>query len=229
MRAFSSEHHVRAIITTGDNFYTDDVEAVWDRPFGWVEKDRIPVWPSWGNHDLETAERRRLVEEELSPPGRWYARDLGQATVMILDGNQPSDAGQLGWLENMLASRVQRPVIVVAHQPPLSCSEHGSTPVLQELWVPLLERFAAELVLSGHDHNYQRFRQSGITYVVTGGGGAGLYAMEACPRGTPPPLAADDAHHHFLVLSVTEDLIQVEARAADGQVLDRFSVDEGLP
>jgi hypothetical protein len=60
-------------------------------------------------------------------------------------------------------------------------------------------------VLSGHDHNYQRFRaQNGVRYVVDGGGGAPLYALNACPAGYPRRVVGR-AVHGFVFLRLRAD------------------------
>lgn len=80
------------------------------------------------------------------------------------------------------------------------------------------------MVLSGHDHNYQRIFQRNMTYIVTGGGGRDLYPVGACPPGTTEPLVANDTDHHFLVLTIKPGSIGVEAIAADGTLIDSFTV-----
>jgi hypothetical protein len=214
------------LITTGDNFYSNDVKGIWSKPFGWVESAGIRVVAAFGNHDIETARRRDLVGESLGLDRPWYRIDIGSAAVLVLDGNRPRDEGQLGWLEGQLARLDDRLVIVSFHQPALSCSRHGSTTAVGELWMPRFEAHDVDLVLNGHDHNYQRHLRGGVTYVVSGGGGAGLYEVGDCPAGTDPPQVFDDAHHHYLVIWVLPGSVMVEARATDGTVLDRFGVED---
>jgi predicted phosphodiesterase len=220
--------HVDWLITTGDNFYSDDVDAIWSRPFGWVEAAGIRVIAALGNHDLETATRRMLVAESLGVDQPWYRVDVGSAVVLVLDANRPEDGQQLDWLAGQLDRLDHQLVITVFHQPAFSCSLHGSTAPVVERWVPLFEAHDVDLVLNGHDHNYQRHLRAGISYVVTGGGGAGLYAVGGCPAGTDPPLASDDVLHHFLVLSILPRSVAVEARGTDGAILDLFTVEERI-
>ena len=161
----------------------------------------------------------------LGPPDRWYRRALGEARLLFLDANQVRDPRQAQWLVEQLAGSRDVPVVVLFHQPAFSCSLHGSTPEVVEDWVPLFARFAVELVLNGHDHAYQRFDEGGTTYVVTGGGGAGLYAVDDCPRGTEPPSVWNDSDHHFLVLTSSAGTITVETLAMNGSILDSFELD----
>ena len=225
MRSVAVERGARALLTTGDNFYTDDVERIWNRPFGWVEDLGMEVWAAWGNHDIQSASRREAVLEILDPPAHWYRTALGDARLLFLDANQARDPQQARWLFSQLAVSRDEPVVVLFHQPAFSCSFHGSTPAVVEDWVPLFGSFGVDLVLNGHDHNYQRFDEGGTTYVVTGGGGGGLYEVDDCPRGTEPPLVWNDSEHHFLVLTSSAGTMTVEAVAEDGSILDSFEVD----
>ncbi len=222
MKDYAAATPIAAFVTTGDNLYTDDLAAAWEEPFGWVAAMGIPVFASWGNHDLESQSRRQAVMSAFDPPGRWYETQIGAAGLVVLDANQVDGADQLAWLESTLAEPRDGPLIVAFHQPAFSCARHGSTPAVAARWVPLFETHGVALVLNGHDHAYQRFEKNGVAYVVTGGGGRGLYEIERCPDGIPELLVGDDDHHHFVGLRVDRDGIRGEALTPDGRILDRF-------
>ena len=63
--------------------------------------------------------------------------------------------------------------VVVAHHPPYSSGEHGA--IKGADWD--FEKHGVELMLAGHDHNYERIQQDGITYIVNGAGGGNLRRM----------------------------------------------------
>jgi hypothetical protein len=87
--------------------------------------------------------------------------------------------------------------------------------------VPLFERYGVDLVLSGHDHNYQRFApRHGVTYVVHGGGGQELYTLRKCPVGYPKRAFARRAHG-FLDIVVRSGAIRLRAVNLSGHVVDR--------
>lgn len=211
-------------VTTGDNFYTDDVAAIWEEPFGWVAARGMELVPAIGNHDVESATRRELVREHLGLEETWYTQQIGEVTFVVLDGNRFGEAEQQEFLTTTLPTLHDQPVVVVVHQPPFSCGHHGPTPYIRDRWVPLFEQHGVEVVLSGHDHTYQRHHRGEVVYVVTGGGGAGLYRMEQCPAGLEPPVVSDDGNHHFLVLTLGEEHMTVEAFTPELAVLDRFEV-----
>ncbi len=212
----------RALITTGDNFYTSDLHAAWEVPYGWVAEAGLPVWPVPGNHDIERPGQWQASVTAFGGFPRWRVRDLGSVTFVLLDSNQLRSVEQQAWLEATVAALGIRPWVAVFHHPWWSCSTHGSRAAVDELWGDLLQ--GAVLVLNGHDHNYQRFASESGWSVVTGGGGFRLYPITACPEGTPPPVTAA-ASHHFLVISEDAAGLVVEVIGVDGAAIDSFRVD----
>lgn len=212
-----------AFITTGDNFYSDDVDLVWSGPYGWLSEAGIPVLATWGNHDLDSPTREELVWDTLDPPGRWYSVEIGTGRLLVLDTNRVESEEQISWLRNELTHPAW-PLIVTFHHPLYSCGSHGSDPEVQDAWLSLFQEHEVTLALSGHDHDYQRFIDDGTTYVVTGGGGRHLRALQACPVGTPEPEMARDGVHHYVVLDIGNDVIDAEVRAADGTTIDSFRI-----
>jgi 3',5'-cyclic AMP phosphodiesterase CpdA len=226
IRSWSEGHPLDAVVTTGDNIYEDGdpdrFEEAWLRPYGWVGRQGIEVLAALGNHDVRTAEGRPVMQL-LGMPGPWYAVRLGPVELVVLDGNRPDDDDQREFLGDSLATTRTRWQIVVVHQPPYSCGdEHGSSEDVQEL-VPALHEGGADLVLSGHDHTYQRFPPiREITFVVSGGGGSRLDAVTECPPGTPAPVAAFADDHHFLYAVASDDELRVKAvRVPGSSVADR--------
>ncbi len=217
---------IDAFVTTGDNMYRTTLSD-WTGPFGWVDDAGIPVYAAWGNHDIESPEREAVVQQALNPPGRWYSERIGPANLVVLDANDPTNPDQLAWLDGTLASLPAGPTMVSFHQPAYSCGGHGNTAEVDQLWVPRFESAGIDLVLNGHDHDYQSFQKSGVTYVVTGGGGAGLRNFSSCKSGTPSPIVSDDSHHHFLLVHVTANSIHVQAITDGGQMLDDFTLATG--
>jgi 3',5'-cyclic AMP phosphodiesterase CpdA len=228
VRAWAEEHRVDALLTTGDNVYphgeAEDFEETWEEPYGWVKEQGLPIIASLGNHDIES-DGGAAVMELLEMPSHWYSRVVGDAEIFALDANVPQDPAQQSWLEQALESSSARWKIVVFHQAAYSCSEHDGTPLVQQMWVPLFERFEVDLVLNGHDHVYQRFEPgSGPTYIVTGGGGNSLYGLDECPDSYPPRVAGNAEEHHFVAVSGTAGALVVQAVTPSGAVLDTFTI-----
>ena len=216
-------------VTTGDNVYPsgspDKFAASWTDPYGWIPDAGIPVIASLGNHDRET-DAGAQVADELGMPADWYVQRVGPVDVIVLDVGQVADPAQTTFLHNALTSSTAPWQVVVFHEPVYSCSKHGSTPEVQAAWLSTLRDDGADLVLNGHDHAYERFAAAdgGPTYVVTGGGGAPLYAVGNCRGGTPQP-EVQQSTYNFLTIDATPSALDVTAIVVPGgTAIDRFTL-----
>jgi hypothetical protein len=81
---------------------------------------------------------------------------------------------------------------------------------------PIIEKHHVQLVLAGHDHDYERIKpQNGVSYVVTGGGGRGTYEV-----GSSTFTALSEAVIHFVYLEVGTDEMVMHAIDAEGTEFD---------
>ncbi len=220
MRAYAESNDVEAILTTGDNFYGNDAAKIMG-PFSWVTDDGIDWWVTWGNHDEESDARIAAVNEAFDNPANWTTISWGAADIVILDSNVVDSEEQLAFLKVQMAA-ITKPTIMVFHHPAYSCSKHGSTDAVVETWVPEFDQDVF-LALNGHDHLYERFESNGIVYVVSGGGGRGLYEVEECPPGHPEMIIGDQTNH-FLAISQDETGVDVTVIDRESAVIDEFTV-----
>ena len=221
MQRYAESTDVAAVLTTGDNFYSDNADFLM-QPFEWVEESGIPFWLTWGNHDIETETREQVVDDVFDSPPRWTTYEWGPIDVIILDSNQVDSIPQAAFFLNAMAAS-DRPTIVSLHHPPYSCSHHGSTTDVVNQFVGVLDDDIF-LVLAGHDHSYQRFENEGVSYVVTGGGGRALRPLTECPENHPERLAGAEAFH-FVALHQTETTVDLFAIDVNGDVIDEVSLE----
>lgn len=223
VRAYEARNPSQLLVTLGDNDYTRgrSFASSWNASFGWLAAADVGVSGALGNHDVQVR-RGRYEFGLLRMPGPYYVRRVGEVEVIVLDSTAIS-AAQTSWLRGTLAARTGFRRIVVLHHPPFTCGGHLGSTAVQRAWVPLFARSGVKLVLSGHDHNYQRFQRDGVTYVVHGGGGAGLYTLRPCPAGYPRRVAARVGHGF---VHVTADAGSLLVRIVDltGKTVDRFEV-----
>ncbi len=159
------------------------------------------------------------------------------------DGAQLRDrrGRQIEWLETRLRAAAGdagvRWIIVYFHHPPYShavgLSGHGSDMRLRRAVTPLFDRYGVDLVLSGHDHHYERSTPilhgrlasagCGPVYVITGGGGADRLGRGIAPG---PLMAAGSREHHYLRLAITDRAITGEAVGVHGESVDVFRIVE---
>ena len=219
---FAARRPVRALVTLGDNDYTESPRAFrrnWRAAFGWAAADGLVVAGTLGNHDVRV-DGGRYEFGLLGMPRRYYSRRVGDVGLFLLDSNRIGE-GQLGWLNRALARSAAPWKVVAFHHPPYSCGGYLGVRSVRRLLVPVFERHDVDLVLSGHDHHYQRFRRRGVTYVVHGGGGAPLYPLVTCPRSFPPRLAARRGHG-WVYLRATPTALRVRAITRWGRAHDRL-------
>jgi len=86
-----------------------------------------------------------------------YERRVGPVDVFVLDSNDLEEEGQMEWLSTALASSSAPWQVLVFHHPVYSCGKHGSTPRVQRELLPIVASQGVDLVVNGHDHDYQRF------------------------------------------------------------------------
>jgi 3',5'-cyclic AMP phosphodiesterase CpdA len=225
MQRYEARRPAEMLVLLGDNDYTESparFRANWRTSFGWARREGLRIAGVLGNHDYETG-RGRYEFGLLGMPGPYYTRKLGDAQLFLLDSNTIGDR-QTAWLEQQLADSTATWKIAVFHHPPYTCGGHSGNLDVVDRWVPLFEQYGVQLVLSGHDHNYQRFAaRNGVTYVVHGGGAAGLYSPKRCPRSYPRRVRAR-FEHGFLYVVAGPGRLTVAAVDLNGRVTDRFSL-----
>lgn len=225
MKSHESRNPANMLVTLGDNDYTESPARFrenWRRSFGWARPAGLRIAGVLGNHDYVVG-RGRYQFRTLGMPGPYYTRRLGDAQLFLLNSNAITDR-QTAWLEEQLLASTSTWKIAVFHHPPYTCGGHAGSDTVQQRWVPLFERYGVQLVLSGHDHNYQRFAgRGGVTYVVHGGGGAGLYRISSCPSSYPPRVRGR-YEHGFVSVSIGPDDLAVKAVDLRGRVTDRLTL-----
>lgn len=184
------------VFTLGDNAYENGTSnefercyaASWGRP---SIRDRTKPVP--GNHDYRTGDARGYFEWFGAAAGDrtrgYYAYDIGAWRIYALNSNCGSiggcDAGsaQERWLRADLAANPRACTIGMWHHPRFSSGQHGSSDATQALYQALYDA-NAELVVVGHDHDYERFAPQtatgvlddarGLVQIVAGTGGGSL-------------------------------------------------------
>lgn len=176
IKTWEADHPAGLLLTLGDNDYTESPPAFrrnWHDAFGWLEAAGVRPRGTLGNHDVRV-DGGRYEFKALRMPSSHYQRSRKDFDLFVLNSNSVGDR-QTRWLKRHLAASTATWKIVSFHHPAFSCGGYLSNPAVASRWVPLFERYGVALVLSGHDHNYQRFApRNGITYVVHGGGGQEL-------------------------------------------------------
>jgi len=218
----------------GDICYYGPIQKRFDdvfrKPLGPLIDAGVGFELAIGNHDGNLDYSQAGLEEIeaelalLGTPGRYYTTTHGPVDFFYLDSSVPSlsgvnGAGQLAWLDDVLARSTNQWRVVCMHHPPFSSGYHGSALHVRERVVPILERHRVDLVLAGHDHHYERTRPiDGVTYVVSGGG------CKRTPVGRSDFTAVADSILEFLHVEVDGDRLSARCIQPDGHVADRFEL-----
>ncbi len=208
----------------------DRFEDVFTKPMRALIDAEVQFELAIGNHDGDlhhSDESLAQIDAELrllGTPARTFTTSHGPVDFFYLDSSAPGlfgdDAGsQLEWLDDALASSTNQWKVVCMHHPVFSSGSHGSTPGAQKVLEPVFTRRAVDLVLTGHDHHYERTRpMNGVTYVVSGGG------CKTTPVGRSRFTAAATSALQYLHVDVIDDRLTGRSIRADGQLLDRFEL-----
>ena len=160
----------------------------------------LHIYPALGNHEVSGGEAAGIENWWTAFPElrgrRWYSVLLGTRISLIqLDSLSPltPDADQTLWLKMQLAALPASVdfVLISLHHPPVADLQthievdHNPRPneiALRDLLSQIAPGFhAAIVVTAGHIHNYERTTLDGVTYIVSGGGGATPYFVERTP------------------------------------------------
>jgi hypothetical protein len=176
------------VFTTGDNVYdsgtftqfTDCYDPTWGR-------HKVRTEPVPGNHEYVTSGAAGYFQY-FNNVSSYYAYNLGTWRIYALNSEIDVSASspQLAWLQEDLAANPNQCVLAYWHTPRWSSGAiHGSNTTYQTLW-QILYAAGAEVVLTGHEHNYERFAEmnasgaavsQGLREFVIGTGGRSHYSF----------------------------------------------------
>lgn len=242
------------VIISGDLVFVGANAQDWKVYDGETESLRqagIEVLPALGNHDVSGDEARALKNYFQRFPQlegrRWYSVRAANLMMFMLDSTSDDAAGspQIQWLERSFAALPKDVdfVLVALHHPPMTRSldmtpggGHSPRPQEKQL-ASLLEKHqqkmrARILLVAGHVHNYERYEHGGVTYIVSGGGGATPYMIKRAdndfyrePGATYHicNLTVDHRELRFQMLKLTMEKMQPEWTERDSFVLQAAS------
>lgn len=218
---------------TGDivlNGHDGNDWKVWDSETSALRERNIPIYPALGNHDLHGDHTVALANYFQRFPelknSRYYSLRAANTLLLVLDSSLSETDGPQGeWLAAKLdhvPSDVDF-VLVMDHHPPYTNSAdgtlgggHSARPSEIALAKLLEERQASArfriVVFSGHVHNYERHEHGGVTYFVTGGGGARPYPIQRTPA---DPLYGKEVNYHYLLVAVDRHQLTITMNRLD--------------
>jgi calcineurin-like phosphoesterase family protein len=225
LRADSAAKVHDEAFTLGDNAYPDGSTSDFALCFApsWGDSAKLimkNIRPAPGNHEHLSTGAAPYYQYFGSRVGSsskgYYSYDVGAWHAIVLNSEIMVNVGftdaerkaQEDWLAQDLKSHTQLCTVAYWHNPRFSSGWHGTDPRLGMFWQILYDG-GADLILNGHDHDYERFLPQtpagivdsvrGLTEIIVGTGGGEL-------RGYPGTFAAHSATRiqgHYGVLKLT--------------------------
>ena len=212
------------VLMLGDNLYygsgQKDYEKKFELPYKALLDSGMKFYAALGNHDNSN---ERLYKPFNMNGERFYTfRPKPDVRVFALDSNY-MDKPQVAWLEKELAASGSDWKIAFFHHPLYSSGDtHGSDVQLREQIEPLFLKYGVDLVLSGHEHFYERLKpQKGIYYFISGAAGK---VRKGDVRKTDLTAKAFDTGYHFMLMEVAKDALYFQAISDQGQTVDSGSL-----
>lgn len=213
-----------AVFTLGDNAYPNGSASNYALCFTttWGDTARRlmkNIHPAVGNHEHQSVGASPYYEyfgsRAGSPKKGYYSYDIGEWHIMVVNSEiivnpaftAAERTAQEDWLRNEVKALQKLCSIAMWHHPRFSSGWHGTDPAMSSIWKILYDG-GVDLVLNGHDHDYERFRPqdprgvadsvTGITEIVAGTGGGDLRGFNA-----PVPNSMSRVEGHYGVLKLT--------------------------
>ena len=238
MCAHREEEPYADVVTTGDNVYATGEIQDFDKdfliPYACLHEEGVRFHAVLGNHDDDTLKGEgQIAEPAFGMPARDYTWSLGPVNFVMfdsqeaereLDGEAEFEEGSTtDWVLEEIEKAQDAPwTVVVFHTAVYSAGKvHGTEPDFVDAFGDAFAEAGVDLVLNGHEHNYQSGESDGVTYVVTGGGGAEIYP---CVEPFPEEISTCLEEQHFVEVEATGDGMTVTAITATGEVLETLEV-----
>ena len=217
--------------------------------------DAIPVMPLTGNHEAYTPERRFsmpvLFKAQLKLPlngpeelkGQTYSFDYGDVHFVMLDSQEGEERSfvpdmlerQKEWLENDLARTNKKWKIICIHRSPYNNKDNHNNNI-KTAFVPILDKYHADVVFTGHDHVYARTYPlynngvvdspaKGTIYVAAGRSGTKTY-IDAIAKEWNEFFYNPVDEPNYLTVEIKADVLTVKAFKQKGTLIDEWQIDK---
>lgn len=210
------------VIMAGDNIYgserPQDFVRKFEAPYKALLDKGVKFYACLGNHDSREQRYYKLYNME----GKLYYsfKAPKQDVRFFALESTYMDQDQLKWADSELSKSGEKWKIVYFHHPLYSSGmTHGSTLQLRQVLEPMLIKYNVSLVISGHDHIYERIKpQNGILYFVEGSSGQLRYGD--LRKGSPLTAAGFDTDRAFMLMEIDGDTLTFNAISRTGTIVD---------
>ncbi len=227
------------VLMLGDNIYPphapDDYQKKFEEPYRALLDAHVEFRAAIGNHD----EPDEIYYKGFNMNGRrYYTFREGEEGLKGLTGagarffaldSRSFDRTQLSWLSKELAASTSRWKIAYFHHPLYTSGRYqvGARLLRAEL-EPILVNGDVDVVLSGHEHFYERIvPERGIAYFISGG--AGSLRRDDIRRPSAIMARGFDTDYHFLMMEIAGDELWFQAISRTGATVDAGVITRRAP
>ncbi len=213
-------HKPEIAFHTGDLNQKGTLQSEYDSFFQIVKPltDICPLYPAKGNH--EKSRDLFLNNFPALKGSAYYSLVYDGIKFIVLDSTDDLSPGspQYHWLKRAVADSL--PAILIMHHPVFSSGYHGDELGLQ-LWLPqMLASTNVKAVFCAHDHGYERSEYKGISYIISGGGGAPLREQ----GNTNPHSLVFSLSYHYIIAKHEAGKLECKVWDIDNKLLDAFTL-----
>ncbi|MBV9072767.1 MAG: metallophosphoesterase [Acidobacteria bacterium] len=208
------------VVMMGDNIYgghkPSDFERKFDEPYKPLLEAGVKFYACLGNHDNSN---ETLYKPFNMNGQRYYTFKKGPVQFFVLDSNY-MDATQLDWIQHQLSESNAHWKIAYFHHPLYSDGRfHGSDVDLRNLLMPIFEKYGMNVVMSGHDHVYERFKpEEGIYFFLVGNSGELRYGN--LRRDSDMMVKGFDTDRTFMLVEISGDKLYFQTISRAGATVD---------
>ena len=228
------------ILHTGDIVFQSNMENQWNQFFYELKDiiDHAPLFTALGNHEYNEfgGDYGWHYFNYFNYPAannEWYY-SFNYSNVHVISLNlSVSDvqisSAQINWLKNDL-EKVNKSsninwIVIFFHVPLYSSGGFGDDPLAISALEQIFIDYKVDLVISGHDHQYERMNVKGVQYIVTGGGGSELEVY----IGGNEDVQYSENIHHFCLIEVNGLSMTIKTISSTGAIIDQFTLNSKHP
>jgi len=200
----------------GDNIYGShkpkDIERKFETPYKPLLDAGVKFYACLGNH--ETLYKNFNMNSQ-----HYYSFKKGDVQFFVLDSNY-MDSKQLDWINNQISGSTAKWKIAYFHHPLYSDGRfHGPDLDLRKQLMPIFEKYGVNVVMSGHDHVYERFKpEEGIYFFLVGNSGELRY--HNLRQGSNIMAVGFDTDQTFMLVEISGDKLYFQTISRTGQTVD---------
>jgi len=208
------------VLMLGDNIYGShhpkDFTRKFELPYKPLLDAGVKFYAVLGNHDDPNNER--LYKPFNMGGERYYAFKNGDVAFFALDSTY-MDPNQLSWVDQNLQNTKSKWKICYFHHPLFNAGRsHGPDLDLRTQLTPLFKRYGVNLVLSGHEHVYERIKPQDNIYYLILGNSAKLMSKDL--KSSDQMQKGFDSDRGFMLVEINGDKLYFQVISRTGQTID---------